>query len=115
MKNAVLEAGAKANHLSYLGDGRVGEGTNIGAGTIFCNYDGYAKHVTEVGKGAFVGSNTSLVAPVKVGDGAYIGSGSVITKDVSPGALALERTSQEERPGWAAKFRLLMQKRAKGA
>jgi bifunctional UDP-N-acetylglucosamine pyrophosphorylase/glucosamine-1-phosphate N-acetyltransferase len=115
MKNAVLEAGAKANHLSYLGDGRVGEGTNIGAGTIFCNYDGYSKHVTEVGKGAFVGSNTSLVAPVKVGDGAYIGSGSVITKDVSPGALALERTSQEERPGWAAKFRLLMQKRAKGA
>lgn len=111
VKNASVEAGAKANHLSYIGDGRVGERSNIGAGAIFCNYDGYAKHVTDVGKDAFVGSNVSLVAPVKVGDGAYIGSGSVITKDVNPGALALERSAQEERPGWAAKFRLLMQKR----
>jgi bifunctional UDP-N-acetylglucosamine pyrophosphorylase/glucosamine-1-phosphate N-acetyltransferase len=89
----------------------VGAGANIGAGTIFCNYDGFSKHRTEVGEGAFVGSNTSLVAPVKVGDGAYIGSGSVITKNVAPGALALERSSQEERPGWAAKFRLMMSKR----
>lgn len=115
VKNATFESGAKANHLSYIGDGRVGEGANVGAGTIFCNYDGYAKHFTDVGKGAFVGSNTSLVAPVKVGEGAYIGSGSVITKDVAPGALALERGAQEERPGWAAKFKLLMQKRKKTA
>jgi bifunctional UDP-N-acetylglucosamine pyrophosphorylase/glucosamine-1-phosphate N-acetyltransferase len=115
VKNVTIEAGAKANHLAYLGDGRVGEGANIGAGTIFCNYDGFAKHSTEVGKGAFVGSNTSLVAPVKIGEGAYIGSGSVITKDVSPGALALERSPQEERPGWAAKFRLMMQRRKQSA
>ena len=88
----------------------VGEGANIGAGTIFCNYDGFNKHFTDVGKGAFVGSNTSLVAPVKIGDGAYIGSGSVITKDVAPDALALERSAQEQRPGWAAKFRAMMSK-----
>lgn len=115
VKNATVEAGAKANHLSYIGDGRVGSGSNIGAGTIFCNYDGYNKHFTDIGKNVFVGSNTSLVAPVKVGEGAYIGSGSVISKDVSPGALALERSPQEERPGWAEKFRVLMQKRRKPA
>jgi bifunctional UDP-N-acetylglucosamine pyrophosphorylase/glucosamine-1-phosphate N-acetyltransferase len=115
VKNATLEEGAKANHLSYIGDGRVGEGANIGAGTIFCNYDGFNKHFTDIGKGVFVGSNTSLVAPVKLGEGAYIGSGSVITKDVAPGALALERSAQEERAGWATKFRLLMQKRKKSA
>ena len=92
VKNATLEAGAKANHLAYIGDGRVGEGANIGAGTIFCNYDGFNKHFTDIGKGAFIGSNSSLVAPVKIGDGAYIGSGSVITKDVEPDALALERS-----------------------
>jgi bifunctional UDP-N-acetylglucosamine pyrophosphorylase / glucosamine-1-phosphate N-acetyltransferase len=115
VKNVAVEAGAKANHLAYLGDGRVGEGANIGAGTIFCNYDGFAKHFTNVGNGAFVGSNTALVAPVKIGEGAYIGSGSVITKDVAPGALALERSQQEERPGWAAKFRLLMQRRKQSA
>jgi bifunctional UDP-N-acetylglucosamine pyrophosphorylase/glucosamine-1-phosphate N-acetyltransferase len=113
VKNATLEAGAKANHLSYIGDGRVGEGTNIGAGTIFCNYDGFNKHFTDVGKGAFVGSNTSLVAPVKIGDGAYIGSGSVINRNVEPDALALERAAQEQRPGWAAKFRAAMGKRKK--
>ncbi len=111
VKNVTLGVGAKANHLSYLGDGTVGAGANIGAGTIFCNYDGFIKHRTEIGEGAFVGSNTSLVAPVKVGDGAYIGSGSVITKNVAAGALALERSPQEERPGWAAKFRLMMSKR----
>jgi bifunctional UDP-N-acetylglucosamine pyrophosphorylase/glucosamine-1-phosphate N-acetyltransferase len=105
VKNARLEAGAKANHLSYIGDGRVGEGANIGAGTIFCNYDGFDKHITDVGAGAFVGSNSSLVAPVKIGDGAYIGSGSVIAHDVEADALALERSAQEVRPGWAAKFR----------
>jgi bifunctional UDP-N-acetylglucosamine pyrophosphorylase/glucosamine-1-phosphate N-acetyltransferase len=111
VKNVTLGDGAKANHLSYLGDGSVGAGANIGAGTIFCNYDGFNKSRTEVGDGAFVGSNTSLVAPVKIGEGAYIGSGSVITKNVAPGALALERSAQEERPGWAAKFRTMMAKR----
>jgi bifunctional UDP-N-acetylglucosamine pyrophosphorylase/glucosamine-1-phosphate N-acetyltransferase len=111
VKNVGLGAGAKANHLAYLGDGTVGAGANIGAGTIFCNYDGFFKHRTEVGAGAFVGSNSSLVAPVKIGDGAYIGSGSVITKDVAPSALALERSAQEERPGWAEKFRTMMARR----
>ena len=105
VKSARVEAGAKANHLAYIGDGRVGEGANIGAGTIFCNYDGFDKHFTDVGRGAFVGSNSSLVAPVKIGDGAYIASGSIITRDVEPDALALERSPQEQRPGWAAKFR----------
>jgi len=108
VKNVTLGAGAKANHLSYLGDGSVGAGANIGAGTIFCNYDGFFKHKTEIGAGAFVGSNSSLVAPVKIGADAYIGSGSVITKDVAPGSLALERSKQEERPEWAAKFRTMM-------
>jgi len=111
VKNARLDTGAKANHLAYIGDGRVGAGANIGAGTIFCNYDGFNKHVTEVGAGAFIGSNSALVAPVRIGDGAYVGSGSVITKNVPADALALERSSQEVRPGWAAKFRAVMGKR----
>jgi bifunctional UDP-N-acetylglucosamine pyrophosphorylase/glucosamine-1-phosphate N-acetyltransferase len=114
VKNVAVGDGAKANHLSYLGDGSVGAGANIGAGTIFCNYDGFFKHKTEIGEGAFIGSNTSLVAPIKIGDGAYVGSGSVITKDVAPGALALERSTQEERPQWAAKFRTLMARRKAG-
>ncbi|MBS0244056.1 MAG: bifunctional UDP-N-acetylglucosamine diphosphorylase/glucosamine-1-phosphate N-acetyltransferase GlmU, partial [Proteobacteria bacterium] len=91
VKNAKMEAGAKANHLSYVGDGRVGAGANIGAGTIFCNYDGFFKHRTDIGKGAFIGSNSSLVAPVKIGDGAYVASGSVVTKDVEADALAITR------------------------
>lgn len=111
VKNVVMEAGAKANHLAYLGDGRVGAGANIGAGTIFCNYDGFDKHRTEIGKGAFIGSNTSLVAPVKIGDGAYIGSGSVISRNVEPDALALERAPMDIRPGWGAKFRLMKSRR----
>jgi bifunctional UDP-N-acetylglucosamine pyrophosphorylase/glucosamine-1-phosphate N-acetyltransferase len=110
VKNVRMANGAKANHLAYLGDGTVGEGANIGAGTIFCNYDGFNKHRTEVGAGAFVGSNSALVAPVKIGAGAFIGSGSVITKDVEADALALERSPQEVRPGWAAKFRALMER-----
>ncbi len=115
VKNVSMGAGAKANHLAYLGDGSVGAKANIGAGTIFCNYDGFLKHRTEIGDGAFVGSNSALVAPVKIGAGAYIGSGSVITKNVSADALALERSSQEEREGWAAKFRTMMARRkAKG-
>ena len=115
IKNVTLGAGAKANHLSYLGDGSVGPGANIGAGTIFCNYDGFFKHKTEIGAGAFVGSNSALVAPVKIGAGAYVGSGSVITKDVGANALAIERSSQEERPGWAEKFRTLMARRKAAA
>jgi bifunctional UDP-N-acetylglucosamine pyrophosphorylase/glucosamine-1-phosphate N-acetyltransferase len=108
VKNVAMGPGAKANHLAYLGDGRVGTGANIGAGTIFCNYDGFNKNTTEVGDGAFVGSNSALVAPVKIGAGAYIGSGSVITRNVPDNALALERSSQEVREGWAEKFRSVM-------
>ena len=100
----MVEAGAKANHLAYVGDARVGAGANIGAGVITCNYDGFAKHKTDIGAGAFVGSNCSLVAPVKIGDGAYVGSGSVITKDVAGDALAIERSPQKELPGWAARI-----------
>jgi bifunctional UDP-N-acetylglucosamine pyrophosphorylase / glucosamine-1-phosphate N-acetyltransferase len=105
VKNVKVGEGAKANHLSYLGDGSVGAGANIGAGTIFCNYDGFFKYETHVGEGAFIGSNTALVAPVTVGAGGYTGSGSVITRDVTPDALALERSAQAEKPGWAAAFR----------
>ncbi|HEX2842781.1 bifunctional UDP-N-acetylglucosamine diphosphorylase/glucosamine-1-phosphate N-acetyltransferase GlmU [Hyphomicrobium sp.] len=115
VKNVSLGDGAKANHLSYLGDGSVGAKANIGAGTIFCNYDGFFKHKTEIGEGAFVGSNSALVAPVKIGAGAYIGSGSVITKDVPADALALERSGQEERAGWAQKFRTMMARRKASA
>ena len=105
VKNARIGKGAKANHLAYLGDARVGAGANIGAGTITCNYDGFDKHVTEIGAGAFIGSNSSLVAPVKVADGAYIGAGSVVTKAVAADALAVTRAEQKEKPGWAEKFR----------
>ncbi|GAA0869712.1 bifunctional UDP-N-acetylglucosamine diphosphorylase/glucosamine-1-phosphate N-acetyltransferase GlmU [Brevundimonas basaltis] len=113
VKNVRMAAGAKANHLAYLGDGDVGAKANIGAGTIFCNYDGFFKHRTTVGEGAFVGSNSSLVAPVSIGAGAMVGSGSVITKDVAPGDLALARGQQTAKPGWAAKFMDMM--RAKKA
>ena len=104
-KKAKIEEGAKVSHLSYIGDARVGAGANIGAGTITCNYDGYNKFFTDIGAGAFVGSNSSLVAPVKIGDGAYLGSGSVVTKDVGADALAVARGKQIEKPGWAAAFR----------
>ncbi len=105
IKNARIEKGAKANHLTYLGDARVGPGANIGCGTITCNYDGFGKYHTDIGAGAFIGSDTALVAPVKVGDGAITGAGSVITKDVEAGSLALTRAEQKELPGWAEKFR----------
>ena len=108
VKKVTVGRGAKANHLSYLGDGSVGAGANIGAGTIFCNYDGFFKYETHVGEGAFIGSNSALVAPVSVGAGAYTGSGSVITKDVAADALALGRGQQVEKPGWAARFREVM-------
>jgi bifunctional UDP-N-acetylglucosamine pyrophosphorylase / glucosamine-1-phosphate N-acetyltransferase len=104
-KAAILEAGVKVNHLSYIGDTHVGARTNIGAGTITCNYDGFSKHKTTIGTGAFIGTNSSLVAPVKIGNGAYIGSGSVITKDVPDDALAVERSPQNNREGGAARFR----------
>ena len=105
VKKVKVGKGAKANHLSYLGDGTVGAKANIGAGTIFCNYDGFDKHETHIGAGAFIGSDTALVAPVTVGEGAFTGSGSVITQDVPPDALALARGRQVEKPGWAADFR----------
>ncbi len=105
IKNAELGAGAKANHLSYLGDASVGPAANIGAGTITCNYDGFAKHHTAIGAGAFIGSNTALVAPVAVGAGAIVGAGSTITQDVPQDALAVERSDQEVREGRAARFR----------
>jgi bifunctional UDP-N-acetylglucosamine pyrophosphorylase/glucosamine-1-phosphate N-acetyltransferase len=105
VKEAAIGPGAKVNHLSYIGDASVGAKTNVGAGTITCNYDGLAKHRTEIGAGAFIGSNSALVAPVKIGDGAYIGSGSVITDDVPADALALGRGRQVIKEGFAARAR----------
>jgi bifunctional UDP-N-acetylglucosamine pyrophosphorylase/glucosamine-1-phosphate N-acetyltransferase len=105
VKNARLEQGVKANHLSYLGDARIGAASNIGAGAITCNYDGDNKHFTDIGAGVFIGSDATLVAPVKIGDGAYIGAGSVITEDVEPDALALGRARQVAKPGRAEQIR----------
>ncbi|BAV64484.1 bifunctional N-acetylglucosamine-1-phosphate uridyltransferase/glucosamine-1-phosphate acetyltransferase [Sphingobium cloacae] len=111
IKKAELAEGAKANHLSYIGDASVGAGANIGAGTITCNYDGFLKYRTEIGTGAFIGSNSALVAPVKIGDGAIVGAGSTVTADVPADALCLVRPAQDARPGWAARFRKKMQER----
>jgi bifunctional UDP-N-acetylglucosamine pyrophosphorylase/glucosamine-1-phosphate N-acetyltransferase len=108
IKNGRIEDGAKVNHLTYIGDARVGAKANIGAGTITCNYDGFFKHHTDIGAGAFIGSNSALVAPVKIGDGAYVGSGSVVTQDVPEDALAVARGRQMNRAGWAAAFRARM-------
>ena len=110
-KNAQIGEDAKVPHLSYVGDAGIGEGTNIGAGTIFANYDGVAKHRTRIGRQARTASNSTFVAPVTVGDGAYVASGSVVTKNVAPDALAITRSEQGERPGWAAKFRTMMERR----
>lgn len=107
-KKAVLGAGAKANHLTYLGDATVGAGANVGAGTITCNYDGFFKYQTVIGDGAFIGSNSALVAPVAIGAGAIVGAGSVVTADVAPDALALARGAQTAKPGWAKRFRDVM-------
>ncbi len=104
-KKLRLGKGAKANHLSYLGDAEIGEGSNIGAGTITCNYDGFGKFRTEIGKRVFVGSDSTLVAPLTLGDGAYIGAGSCITKDVPADALAVGRGRQVTKEGWAASRR----------
>ncbi|WP_299736203.1 bifunctional UDP-N-acetylglucosamine diphosphorylase/glucosamine-1-phosphate N-acetyltransferase GlmU [uncultured Roseobacter sp.] len=114
IKNARIGTGTKVNHLSYIGDATLGRGTNIGAGTITCNYDGVMKHHTDIGENVFIGSNTMLVAPVHVGDGAMTGSGSVITSDVDADALAIARAPQVEKPGMAAKlFQILKAKKAK--
>jgi bifunctional UDP-N-acetylglucosamine pyrophosphorylase/glucosamine-1-phosphate N-acetyltransferase len=112
LKNAEVAEGAKVNHLSYVGDASVGAKANIGAGTITCNYDGFGKYRTEIGAGAFIGSNTALVAPVSVGDGAIVGAGSVITRDVEPDSLAVERNEQKGIAGWARRFRERMTRKA---
>jgi bifunctional UDP-N-acetylglucosamine pyrophosphorylase / glucosamine-1-phosphate N-acetyltransferase len=113
MKAATLEAGVKVNHLSYIGDTHIGANANIGAGTITCNYDGFSKHKTLIGAGAFIGTNSSLVAPVKIGNGAYIGSGSVITRDVPDNAMAVERSPQNNRENGATRYRELKTGRKK--
>ncbi len=110
-KKTILGAGSKINHLSYVGDAEVGEKVNIGAGTITCNYDGYFKHKTTIKDGAFIGTHSSLVAPVTIGKGAFLGSGGVITDDVPDDALALARAKQSNKAGWAKRFHAAMQKR----
>ena len=109
-KKAIVGKGSKINHLSYVGDAELGQGVNVGAGTITCNYDGYNKHKTKIGDGAFVGSNSSLVAPVTIGEGAFLGSGGVVTKDVPKDALALARSNQVNKDGWGARFRAVQEK-----
>ena len=114
MKKAVLGKGAKANHLTYLGDAEVGAGANIGAGTITCNYDGYNKSLTRIGAGAFIGSNSALVAPVSIGDGALVAAGSVIIDDVPADGFAIARGRQETREDWAPRFRAAAKARKAG-
>jgi len=115
VKKATLGKGAKANHLSYIGDAEVGANANIGAGTITCNYDGFFKYRTVIGEGAFIGSNSALVAPVTIGAGAIVGAGAVVTKDVEADALALVRPEQRAKPGWAKRFRDIMMAKKKGS
>jgi len=112
VKNAEFGPGSKASHLTYVGDATVGAGANLGAGTVTCNYDGFGKYRTEIGAGAFIGTHTSLVAPVRVGDNAYVGTGTVVTRDVPGDALALSRTPQENREGLAARMRDKMRARS---
>ncbi|MRG93981.1 bifunctional UDP-N-acetylglucosamine diphosphorylase/glucosamine-1-phosphate N-acetyltransferase GlmU [Polyangium spumosum] len=104
-KKTVVRRGAKANHLAYLGDGDIGEGANIGAGTIFCNYDGFKKHRTEIGPGAFIGSDSQIIAPVRIGAGAYVATGTTVTRDVPDDALAIGRVKQENKEGYASKLK----------
>jgi bifunctional UDP-N-acetylglucosamine pyrophosphorylase/glucosamine-1-phosphate N-acetyltransferase len=113
VKNAVLHEGAKALHLTYLGDASIGSKANIGAGTITCNYDGVAKHQTKIGNNVFIGSDTALVAPVRIGHGAYVAAGSTITENVPSNALALARGRQVNKPGWAAARRKELARTAK--
>jgi bifunctional UDP-N-acetylglucosamine pyrophosphorylase/glucosamine-1-phosphate N-acetyltransferase len=110
-KKTIVRRGAKANHLAYLGDGDIGEGANVGAGTIFCNYDGFKKHKTEIGAGAFIGSDSQMVAPVRIGAGAYVATGTTVTRDVPDGALAIARVRQENKEGYADRLKA----RLKGA
>ncbi len=114
MKKAVLGEGAKASHLTYLGDAEVGAGANIGAGTITCNYDGYFKHKTVIGERAFIGSNSALIAPVKIGADAIVAAGSAVSRDVADGELRMVRAEQLMKPGWADRFHDAMKKK-KGA
>jgi bifunctional UDP-N-acetylglucosamine pyrophosphorylase/glucosamine-1-phosphate N-acetyltransferase len=111
IKKSKVEEGAKVSHLTYIGDARIGRGANIGAGTITCNYDGFNKHFTDIGEGAFIGSNSALVAPVKIGDGAFVGSGSVVTRNVDPDALVVSRARQVQRDDWANKFRAMNERK----
>ena len=115
MKNAVLGAGAKANHLTYLGDASVGAGANIGAGTITCNYDGYFKHRTEIGERAFIGSNSALIAPLRIGADAIVAAGSAVSRDVADGELRMVRAEQMVKPGWADRFHDAMKKKKEAA
>ena len=115
MKKAVLGEGAKANHLTYLGDATVGPGANIGAGTITCNYDGYFKYKTEIGSRAFIGSNSALIAPVKIGADAIVAAGSAVSRDVADGEMRMVRAEQLVKPGWADRFHDLMKKRKEEA
>jgi bifunctional UDP-N-acetylglucosamine pyrophosphorylase/glucosamine-1-phosphate N-acetyltransferase len=111
VKKSRLGAKAKSQHLAYLGDATIGKGVNVGAGTITCNYDGERKHPTTIGDGAFIGSNSTLVAPVEIGAGSYVAAGSVITKNVPPDALALGRARQAIKEGWAKKRRAVAESR----
>jgi bifunctional UDP-N-acetylglucosamine pyrophosphorylase/glucosamine-1-phosphate N-acetyltransferase len=112
-KKTTVRRGAKANHLAYLGDGDIGEGANVGAGTIFCNYDGFKKHKTTIGAGAFIGSDSQIIAPITIGEGAYVGTGTTVTKDVPPGALALSRVKQENKEGYADRLKARLKASAK--
>ena len=114
VKKSIIGKGTKANHLAYIGDSFLGESVNIGAGTIFCNYDGFEKHQTIVGDRVFVGSNVELVAPVKVGSGSSIGAGTTVTKDVPEGALAISRVKQRNIKGWSEKIEHRRKKNKKG-
>jgi bifunctional UDP-N-acetylglucosamine pyrophosphorylase/glucosamine-1-phosphate N-acetyltransferase len=109
-KKTRMGRGAKANHLAYLGDGIIGAGANVGAGTIFCNYDGFQKHTTTIEEGAFIGSDSQLVAPVTVGKNAYVATGTTVTQDVPAEALAISRTKQTNKEGYATKLRARMKK-----
>jgi bifunctional UDP-N-acetylglucosamine pyrophosphorylase/glucosamine-1-phosphate N-acetyltransferase len=111
VKQAVLGEGAKANHLSYLGDAEIGAGANIGAGTITCNYDGYFKHKTTIGERAFIGSNSALIAPVKIGADAIVAAGSAVSRDVADGEMRMVRGEQLVKPGWADRFHEAMRKK----